>query len=288
MQSKQPFLFDVGGLSSEALFSKAKERYGTWPLTVWPIDHSGTTYRALKRAIGDTGEARECSFQGEPTPTRAYTTTVSVFNPQVAILTLNMFAPKKGNCFDPFGGGGTRAICAASHGLNYVGLEIRDEEVLASNQRCKENNVADRAVIIAGDARYATRHVEPNWADFLLTCPPYWNLEKYRGGHADLSMLPSYGEFALELETVIRECHKIMKSGAKATWIVGLLRDANGTLLPLHHDVTRLHLKNGFTLEEEIILNHINTGAIRRVGMFDKGNNRLVRVHEYVLIFKKL
>ena len=79
---------------------------------------------------------------------------------------------------------------------------------------------------------------------------------------------------------------RVLKPRAPSVWVVGLHRAPSGRLTPLHHDVTRLHVEAGFQFTEEIILHHQNNGALQRVGMFEKGEGRLVRLHEYALVFR--
>lgn len=98
-------------------------------------------------------------------------------------------------------------------------------------------------------------------------------------------MLATYEEFLEALGKVIQNTARILKPGAVSCWIVGLLRDKHGALIPLHHDVATLHTQAGFVLQEEIVLWMRSTAAIRRVGNFDKGQRRLIRVHEYALVF---
>jgi hypothetical protein len=121
----------------------------------------------------------------------------------------------------------------------------------------------------------------------LVTCPPYYDMEKYQGGEADLSMAPTYKEFLQMLGQVIDECTRVLMPGALSAWVIGLHRDKHGSLLPMHHDLAKLHTDRGYQFKEEIILSMRNTGSIQRVGNFAKGNNLLVRQHEYCLIFKK-
>lgn len=284
MNYQQSTLFQLSDV-----FKTARERFGVWPLTVWNCDHTNPFYKAMREEIGDDGQARDECFTKESHDRSVYRgkVTESIFNPHVAIWLLNCFAPVEGLCFDPFGGGGTRAICAAKHGLSYIGIELRIEEVNATVARCKRNGVFDRVKILEGDARNSLKLIGFNKADFLLTCPPYWNLEVYKGGSADLSMIPTYIEFLEELEKIVTDSYHILKPQTKSCWVVGLHRDKRGKLLALNHDVAKIHERAGFILREEIILNHINTGAIQRVGNFDKGNRWLVRTHEYALVFQK-
>lgn len=272
------------------LFKTAKEQLGTWPVTVWEVDHSDAIERQFKKLVGDAGEARTECFTEATNDKSIYRgkVTESIFSPSVASWLLNAYAPKSGLCIDPFAGGGTRAILAAKHGLSYEGTEIRESEAAAVTARCAKAGVAGLARIHRGDAKELSRFVGTNAADFLLTCPPYWNLEKYEGGEADLSMTRTYGDFIDGLDSVVRQCFLAMKSGAIACWVVGMIRGENGGLLAMHHDVARLHQQHGFFLKEEIVLLQKNNGAIQRVGQFSKGHKHLVRIHEYALVFRKL
>jgi hypothetical protein len=309
-------------------FKSALERYGVWPITVWPVDHSDKYTKGLKAIIGDDPNDVMKSRHGGRGPnsgsdqfpgskqasrsnandaqplgvvsrhnanplmstgansvyTPGSTTHTSVFSPAVAAWLLNCYAPDSGLCLDPFAGGGTRAIMAAKHGLDYVGLEIRPEEVAAVRARLEVQNIGYEARIIEADARDCGGFGPAN---FLITCPPYYDLEMYGGGEADLSMLKTYEAFLAAMEIVIQGTHAALLPSATSCWVVGLHRDFQGGLLPLHHDIASLHRRAGFKFREEIILNQVNNGAIQRIGNFDKGQRHLIRTHEYALVFEK-
>jgi hypothetical protein len=279
--SVQPDLFG----NENPVFATAKERYGLWPTTVWDIDYSDPFTKELKRQLGDGGEERDGSFTQETHDASVYRgkVTASVFSPSVTQYALNCFAPDSpAQVFDPFGGGGTRAVLSALSGYDYLGVELRANEVEAVRKRIDNAGVTGKALVVQGDSRDVV--APTNWADFIITCPPYYDLEQYDGGPADLSMLPSYGSFLKGLDQVVEQTTRVAKPGAVACWVVGLLRDAGGTILPLHHDVVRLHAAHGWSLKEEVVLRLVNNGAIQRIGQFDKGDRRLVRVHEYLLV----
>lgn len=210
---------------------------------------------------------------------------VSIFNPAVALWLLNMYAPKSGRCYDPFAGGGTRGILSCKKGLFYEGVEIRLEEVEALSHRFKQNGIEDGQYKIYHKSSCNIPEIDSGSDDFLITCPPYFNLEMYGGGAEDLSMLPTYDDFLSKLELVISESYRILKPGSVSCWVVGLLRDNNGELLAMNHDVHNLHKKLGFKFKEEIILHLTSTGSIQRIGQFEKGNKFLIRTHEYALVF---
>lgn len=296
MTAEDISLFDEGDVPDR--FKTAQERYGIWPTTVWPIDHTDAKHRTLREAIGDEGTVRDgCLRVGYLTPRAGSFTQAaedksvyrrkvlaSVFSPALCSYMLNCYAPATGLVVDPFAGGGTRAIMAASRGLRYAGTELRAEEVTAVVSRLDALGYADLATIHNGDARQLDTFAQGG--DFCYTCPPYFDLETYKGGPADLSECKSYEAFAQALGEVAAATRRALKRGAKSCWVVGLHRDKAGTLLPLNHDTARAHTANGFRLLEEVIVNHTGTGAIQRVGQFEKGDKRLVRVHEYCLVFE--
>lgn len=273
--------------ANETRFVTAKERYGIWPTTVWEINAKDSFTKSLKKAIGDAGQNRQSAFEkDDPTSLSTYRgkLTASIFSPQIAAYALNFYAPQDGGLIaDPFAGGGTRAIMSAALGHSYVGTELRREEQEDVNARIKSLGYDHRARVVHDDARNLSHHVQG--ADMILTCPPYWNLEKYGGGDSDLSSCASYDDFILAIQQVAEECLLAIKSGGIAVWVVGLHRDAKGYLLPINHDVTRAHRMAGWMLKEEVVIRRINDGSITRVGQFERGRRHLIRQHEYALVF---
>jgi len=272
--------------------------YPIWPISVWDCNYNDPFVMKLKKEIGDIGFARigghsafpherkhggKSAWMKEKTGDKTRRIVPSIFNPAVAYWLLNIYAPKKGICIDPFAGGGTRAIMAAKHGLKYVGLELREIECKAIRKLAIKSEVEDRVSILCQDATIC-KNIKTNSADFLITCPPYWGLEKYCGGEKDLSMATSYKEFLKGIFKVIKESLRILKPGAVSCWVVGMLREDND-LICLNHDITRLHKKIGFKLKEEIVLSKKMNGVSVRFSTARKGNRYLIRTHEYALVF---
>ncbi|KKL04090.1 hypothetical protein LCGC14_2619550 [marine sediment metagenome] len=259
-----------------------------WPVTVWELDHTLKAMKAFKRKIADDGSAREHSgTAGYKTTLGSSPNQVSIFNPQIISNILQLYAPPPGSTiYDPFGGGGTRAITIASEGYKYIGIELRAEEVAAVNDRIIATESGENITLIEGNAMDPYQ-VPSECADMALSCPPYYDMEKYDGGYNDLSMAPDYPTFLSMLRDVIDQTTRILKPGALSFWIIGLHRDKYGDLLPMHHDLARIHRDLGYHMKEEIVLYMKNTGSIQRVGNFIKGNRLLVRQHEYCLIFEQ-
>jgi len=273
--------------SHETPFVTAKERYGIWPTTVWESNNKDSFTKSLKKAIGDAGQNRQSVFEkDDPTSLSTYRgkLTASIFSPQIAAYALNFYAPAAGGFIaDPFAGGGTRAIMSAALGHTYVGTELRKTEQIDVNRRLEQLGYGDKARVECDDARNIDKYAQN--ADMILTCPPYWNLEKYDGGANDLSSCKTYDDFVVGVQEVAKSCLLSVKAGAVSVWVVGLHRDTKGNLLPLHHDVARAHAAVGWNLKEEIVIRRINDGSITRVGQFERGRKHLVRQHEYAMVF---
>lgn len=267
------------GISIPDRFKTAIKRYGVWPTTVWDLKATDKFKKVLKDMIKD-GETRHEKVDG----TYGYQSGASVFNPILAILICNVYAPDEGICYDPFAGGGTRAVIAGKYGLKYIGVELREDEYLITMEKLHANSVNGQ--ILLGDSRNIPE-IPSECADFLITCPPYWNLERYYGGRKDLSMARTYPDYLDGMYQVIQECYRIMKKGTFSCWVVGLHRFDNGELIPIHHDIADIHTRVGFKMKEEVILNQKNQGAVLRVGAFEKGKRFLIRTHEYLQVFVK-
>lgn len=61
-------------------------------------------------------------------------------------------------------------------------------------------------------------------ADFVFSCPPYFNLEKYTDHPADLSNLPSTAAFEGKYARIIAECAKLLRHKHLACFVVGNMR----------------------------------------------------------------
>ena len=110
---------------------------------------------------------------------------------------------------DPFAGGSVRGIVAAKLGLLYIGIDMSRRQVEANREQlCVCRDCAYEPEWVVGDGedaaslfraalklpKYAGLGLEPDTTpvDMVLSCPPYFDLEQYGGGAADLSMMPSY------------------------------------------------------------------------------------------------
>ena len=275
--------FDLFGNKVEKL--SIKDRIGFLPISIWQPDW--TKVKQLKKIIGDTGQAREMSkhsynwrsigWSGPDCPQK-----ISIFNPHLAQMILSAYCPTNAKIYDPFAGGGTRGFIASSMGHEYYGKEIREEEI---NRIIEQQKILDRQFIIkCADAQDML--TQENYFDFSYTCPPYYNLEIYSEMSTDLSAAKSYNDFLGMLDKVVKSVYYGLKPNCLSIWVVGNFRDKKGNLVYFNGDLINIGLSNGFVLHDEIIFWGASGAANQRAGQFES-NRRSVRVHEYIIIFKK-
>jgi hypothetical protein len=254
-----------------------KNTLGYLPLSILNVDWQQT--KILKAFVGDNVDTRKHAG------TLGYTsdnTSTSMFNPYICKCLLNGYAPKNADIYDPFAGGGTRAIISTTMGHTYTGCEIRQEEVDVVNKRGETLGL--NFTLMCKDA---CEYINEKKFNFSLTCPPYYNLEQYNGGERDLSMAPTYSSFMNDITKIMKNVYISLKPDSYCIWIVGNFRDKNGALIDFRGDVVRSAKKSGFIFHDDIVIHSASGNAVQRVGHF-KANKKSVRIHEYALIFKKL
>lgn len=187
---------------------------------------------------------------------------LSQFSVELAKRILSFYAPPSSRVWDPFSGNGTRRTEAEKTGHKYEGVDL--SEGIDSTEYKSEGEF-----------------------DFSYTCPPYWNVEIYSDDPKDLSNAPTYEQFLCGIEKVLKISYEILKSNSFCAWVVGNFREKkSGTMFHFNGDVVRLAEKIGFVLWDEVIWWGASDAAYRRIGKFVK-NRKIIRVHEYVEVFKK-
>lgn len=268
--------YDLFGEAHKRL--SVSERIGFVPISIWQPNWQ--TVKTLKPIVGDAGHSRE--LQGRKMNLLGSKYTTSIFNPHLAQMILSAYCPSKAKIYDPFAGGGTRGFIAAAMGHTYTGVEIRREEVdRILGQQVDLNTYFD---IICDDSQTYDAGVEQ--FDFAYTCPPYYDLEVYSALDGDMSNVASYQEFLSMLRKSMEKTYIALKPDSLFVMVVGNFRDKRGELTHFNGDSARLGRDIGFILHDELIFWGAAGIAAQRAGQF-VANRKSVRVHEYLLLFKK-
>lgn len=171
---------------------------------------------------------------------------------------------------------------ASAMGHDYTGVEIRQEEVDRLVERQKELGVFFD--IHCADSR--SYQIDQRGYDFSYTCPPYFDLEVYSTIQGDMSNVGDYNKFLQMLKESMAVSYSGLKPGSLFIMVVGNFRDKKGNLRHFNGDVAKLGVEVGFVLHDELVFWGASDVAYQRLGQF-VANRRSVRVHEYIIIFKK-
>ncbi len=210
----------------------------------------------------------------------------SIFDPVLCEILYKWFAPDNGKVLDPFAGGSVRGIVASESHLDYVGIDLRSEQVEANRRQAEELN-ANRAKWICGDSKEVLDEIKKSSVDFVFSCPPYHDLEKYSDDESDLSNM-DYDQFIEVYSQIIAKACEKLRNNRFACFVVSEIRGKDGYYKNFVKDtIEAFEACAGVGFYNEIILiNQIASAAIRAGRQFNSGR-KVTRVHQNVLVFFK-
>lgn len=245
-----------------------------------------------REGLGDTCASSMSYFNGGKTIAGD---SGSIFDPVLCEIAYRWFSPAQGQIVDPFCGGSVRGIVAKALGRKYWGCDLRQEQIAA--------NIAQAEEIFDGYEGHsqALQGVEPpdlHWvcgdsmdtlatapkADFVFSCPPYGDLEKYSNDPSDLSNM-EWHTFVAAYKRVILRTVERMKPDTFACFVVGDFRDPKGFYRNFVSTTIEAFEDCGVRLYNEAILaTAVGTAALRVTRQFEAGR-KLVKLHQNVLVF---
>ncbi len=252
--------------------------------SVWRVDEViKRRVRDWRRLTGETGHDGERAETFRKDHESVYTGTHSVFPaPLIEWILLRYAGPAGGRILDAFAGGTPRAVVSNIMGYRYVGFEIRQAQIDENKKRLKELKLGNCEYVL-GDGRFLDDSI--GQFDCAMTCPPYYNLEKYSDQADDLSNLSSYDEFNAGMAFTAMAHMEHMKPGAFACIVVGNFRDKTSELVDFRSHTVENFREAGFKFWQEIILSKNFGSAAKRSTNSWKGQ-KLVPIHEFLLVFK--
>lgn len=276
-----------------------RDRYLEPPFTI--LDRRSGTWQARDRAwkaLGiqsEVGRDQALTYNMNMTYAHAdpdaSTSTVpqsSVFSPTLTELLVRWYSRQGDLVLDPFAGGSVRGVVATALERDYVGIELRPEQVASNQTQAHLHGGARRPVWIEGDASHIVDLVSPHRADMVLSCPPYTFLEQYSDDPRDLSSM-SYPDFLEAYRQIIARTVSLLRDDRFVAWTVGEVRhrSGDGSLVGLIPDTVQAFRDAGCRpYNDHILATPVGTAAVRTPKQFD-ASRKAGRIHEYVLVFVK-
>lgn len=212
-------------------------------------------------------------------------TGTSIFDPVLTELVVNWFSAKGDFIIDPFAGGSVRGIVSGTLERNYVGVDLRQEQIDANIEQGEMMQPKNMPSWVCGDSMNINQIARGEY-DFMLTCPPYGDLEVYSDDPADISNMTD-DDFDKTYTEILRRTVSMLKDNRYAVVVVGNYRNKKGYLRDLVGITVRAmesagaHYYNDF-----IIVTPIGSLPIR-AGKAFQATRKMGRTHQYCLVFVK-
>ena len=183
---------------------------------------------------------------------------------------------------DPFSGRLTRAFISSKMGRKYYGYDISPTTVKRVKAHLEHH---DSDATIYCDDGCKMKQTPDDFADLVMTCPPYHQLEKYESVDGQLSDIKKYPEFLDMIELCGTNINRVLKPGGFCVWVCGDWREG-GKYRSFHSDTMRLFEKAGLITHDIMIMKNISPFAALQAGKV-ASKRYTSKVHEYVLVFRK-
>ena len=228
-------------------------------------------------------------FKGAKSPNAGM---ISTFDPYLCEIMVKWFSEPGDMVLDPFAGGIVRGGVSCILGRKYFGMDISQKQVDHNRKMVysicsRYSGIDNTPTYVVGDSDKLLDEMFKGYADLVLTCPPYYNLERYTDEPSDLSNMPSYEDFRTAYYSIIRKCSYALKPGGYMVLVVEEIRDKNGNFYGFVPDTinackaARLQYYN-----EMILVNPIASLGIRCTKYF-VASRKVGRHHQNVLVFRK-
>ena len=220
----------------------------------------------------------------------------SIFDPVLCELTYKWYCPPGGRILDPYAGGSVRGLVAAHTERVYDGIDLSAMQIAA--------NEAQAATWAANDLflpeHYPTWHHADSWAalapgasvvddgpyDFVMSCPPYHDLEVYSDHPDDQSNMP-WDKFAERYTETIEGAVDRLADDRFAAFVIGEIRGKDGMYRDFMGLTVRAFERAGAAYyNETILVTSVGTLPLRAAKQFVV-SRKVGKTHQTLLVFVK-
>ena len=212
---------------------------------------------------------------------------LSKFNSEYAKRIIEMWSKEDDFIVDPFAGRSSRPLVSTLMRRNYVGFDVIYDNLQEAKEQydgLKKGKRLGHLKLIHNSSEDIDKHLHGGVADMIMTCPPYFNIEKYESAKGQLTDIKSYDEFLKSYKTILHKCCHILKPGCFFVIVVANFR-LDGKLYDFCSD-TKDILKEHLIYHDEIIL---EMSPAKRHPLYTQAitNLNCLKTHEYCLVFRK-
>ena len=212
-------------------------------------------------------------------------TGTSIFDPALCEVVYKWFTAENDFIIDPFAGGSVRGIVAVEMGRHYCGVDLRQEQVDANRQNASDICTDEQPTWVCGDSVNIKTLAGGDY-DFIMTCPPYGDLEVYSDDPADISNM-NEDDFDETYKRILHNTADMLKDNRFACVVVGNYRDKKGYLRDLVGITVRAMEEVGLHYYNDIIYVTPAGSLPVRASVSFQRTRKIGKQHQYILIFVK-
>lgn len=267
------------------------ERFGFPPFSVldarsgeWQDRKRSWTSIGIKSEVGRDAASIHCPTTATNNAPLEDANFTSIFDPTLCECIYRWFTGDDSLIVDPFAGGSVRGIVAGMLGRRYWGCDLRQEQIDANEVQADDIAPAKRPTWVCGDALQVLDQAPA--ADFIFSCPPYGNLEKYSDDPTDLSAMDD-NAFDAAYRAIIAKAVARLRPDRFACFVVGDYRDRRGFYRNFVSLTIDAFQNAGAALyNEAILVTSVGSASMRVTKQFSSGR-KFAKTHQNVLVFCK-
>lgn len=207
---------------------------------------------------------------------------MSEFHAGVCETIIRYWSLKGAKVVDPFAGRVTRAMVTTKLDRQYFGYEITPNTYKRSLNHYKKHGVNPTLYMADG---CKLENTDNEFADLVMTCPPYYNIEQYESVEGQLSDIKGYPNFMEKMGECVSNVERVLKPGGFAVFVVADFR-RDGGLINFHGDLINQFKGVGMIHWDTIVMENISPFAALQ--LYKVNCKRFTsKIHEYILVFRK-
>jgi len=214
-------------------------------------------------------------------------TFLSKFNSEYAKRILEMWSKKGDFIIDPFAGRSSRPLVSTLLERNYIGFDVLNDNLKEAQEqydKLKQDRTLGKLRLINESSENIDKHFHKSVADLIMTCPPYFNIEKYDSADGQLTDIKTYDDFLKSYATILNKSADVLKPGGFFIVVLANFR-IEGKFYDFVGDTKNI-LKQQLEYHDEIIL---EMSPAKRHPLYVQAitNLNCLKTHEYCIVFRK-
>ncbi len=233
------------------------------------------SYKYMPVSVFDVAKCGKNTIRGKQDHNKkSNRSSFSPFLPDVAEWCSEYYLRDATFVFDPFAGWGERHYAIKKSGKLYYGYDISEKAIKYAKEKFEVDN-------ILGDSRKDDIPTH----DGLLTCPPYWNLERYHSKEG-LDKIKGWENFLEDYELVWKRTTEAAMPGSKYCIVLGDWRK-NHKYYDFVYQTEKIMEKLGMKPFDKVILSSKKQSKIKIMLPQAKRLGYSVKVHQVLLVYEK-